>query len=168
MRIEVQAVAPGEVDADVLAVPLVGGDGLAGAAAELDGALGGLLAQLREVGELSAELGSARLVHLNGQVRARRVAGAGIGELEGFDADALRTAAASVAREAGEFSQTVAWVLDGSLPLPLEQQARALVEGTMLGAYDPARWQHENSQRKLDRLILCGDETMVATVQRTA
>src|SRR5919109_1250026 len=145
MRIEVQAIAAGEVDADVLAVPLQAGDGLAGATAELDQSLGGLLAQLREVGELRDDLGSARLVHLSGQVRARRVAAAGVGEPEQFDADALRTAAASVALGAGEFAQTVAWVLDPSLPLPLEQQARALVEGTVLGTYEPARWKHENS-----------------------
>ena len=166
MRIEVQAIAAGEVDADVLAVPLQAGDGLAGATAELDQSLGGLLAQLREVGELRDDLGSARLVHLSGQVRARRVAAAGVGEPEQFDADALRTAAASVALGAGEFAQTVAWVLDPSLPLPLEQQARALVEGTVLGTYEPARWKHENSKPKLDRLVLCGDETVTETAQR--
>ena len=166
MRIEVQAIAAGEVDADVLAVPLQAGDGLAGATAELDQSLGGLLAQLREVGELRDDLGSARLVHLSGQVRARRVAAAGVGEPEQFDADALRTAAASVALGTGEFAQTVAWVLDPSLPLPLEQQARALVEGTVLGTYEPARWKHENSKPKLDRLVLCGDETVTETAQR--
>jgi leucyl aminopeptidase len=167
MRIEVQAVPAGEVDADVLAVPLRA-DGVAGAAAELDQSLGGLLAQLREVGELRHDLGTARLVHLSGQVRARRVAAAGLGEPDEFDADALRTAAASVAREAGEFAQTVAWVLDPSLPLPLDQQARALVEGTVLGMYEPARWKHENSKPKLDRLVLCSDGDVAETAQRAA
>src|SRR5919108_2727011 len=166
MRIEVQAIAAGEVDADVLAVPLQAGDGLAAPPAGRDQSLGGLLAQLREVGELRDDLGSARLVHLSGQVRARRVAAAGVGEPEQFDADALRTAAASVALGTGEFAQTVAWVLDPSLPLPLEQQARALVEGTVLGTYEPARWKHENSKPKLDRLVLCGDETVTETAQR--
>jgi leucyl aminopeptidase len=168
MRIEVQAVAPGEVDADVLAVALAAGDGLAGAAAELDASLGGLLAQLREVGELEDEPGSARIVHLAGQVTARRVATAGIGEREQLDTDGLRTAAAAVAREAGPFSHTVAWVLDDSLPLTPDEQARALVEGTVLGTYEPARWKHENSKPKLDRLVLCGDEAVAATAQRAA
>ncbi len=168
MRIEVQSVAPGEVDADVLAVPLAEGDGLAGAAAELDEALGGLLAQLREVGELRPDLGSARLVHLTGQARAQRVAVAGIGELDGFDADALRTAAAAVASEAGEFARTVAWVLDASLPLGLEEQARAIVEGTLLAAYDPARWKHEDSKPRLERLVLCGDEAVAETAERAS
>ena len=168
MQIEVQAVAPGQVDADVLAVALAAGDGLAGAAAELDWSLGGLLAQLREVGELEDEPGSTRIVHLAGQVTARRVAAAGIGDLRQFDADTLRTAAAAVAREAGAFAHTVAWVLDESLALPPEQQARALVEGTVLGTYEPARWKHENSAPKLDRLVLCGDEAVAETAQRAA
>jgi leucyl aminopeptidase len=168
MRIEVQAVAPGEVDADVLAVPLADGEGLQGVAAELDEALGGLLAQLREVGELRGDLGSARVVHVTGQVRAQRVAAAGIGELGELDADALRTAAAAVAGAAGDFAQTVAWALDRSLPLPLDEQARALVEGTMLGAYDPARWQHEDSKPKLDRLVLCGDDAVAEAAERAA
>src|SRR5919201_4386269 len=160
MRIEVQSVAPGELDADVLAVPVAAGDGLTGAAAELDGSLGGLLAQLREVGELRTDAGSVRIIHLTGQVRARRIAAAGIDELERLDADALRTAAAAVANEAGEFAHTVAWIIDSSLSLAPDQQACALVEGTVLGAYDPARWKHENATRKLDRLVLCGDEAV--------
>jgi leucyl aminopeptidase len=168
MRIEVQAVAPRELDADVLAVPLPAGDGLAGAAAELDGALGGLLAQLREVGELSTDPGSARVIHLTGQVRARRIAVAGIGELEQLDADAMRTAAAAVVGECAEFAQTVGWVLDPSLALRPAEQTRALVEGTVLGAYDPARWKHENAKLRLDRLILCGDEALAETAQRAA
>jgi leucyl aminopeptidase len=168
MRIEVQPVGPAEVDADVLAVPLPETDGLAGAAAELDGWLGGLLAQLREVGELDDELGSARLVHLTGQVRARRVAAAGIGDPARFDPDALRTAAASVAREADRFARTVAWVLDRSLPLPPDEQARALVEGTLLGIYDPARWKHEDTKRRLDRLILLGDQAVEEPARRAA
>jgi leucyl aminopeptidase len=168
MRIEVQSVAPGELDADVLAVPVAAGDGLTGAAAELDGSLGGLLAQLREVGELRTDAGSVRIIHLAGQVRARRIAAAGIDELERLDADALRTAAAAVANEAGEFAHTVAWIIDSSLSLAPDQQARALVEGTVLGAYDPARWKHENATRKLDRLVLCGDEAVAETAQRAA
>jgi leucyl aminopeptidase len=168
MRIEVQAVAPGELHADVLAVPLADGDGLAGAAEELDRNLGGLLAQLREAGEVRGDAGSVRIVHVSGQVNARRVAAAGIGELERFDADALRTAAASVAAQSDEFAQTVAWVLDGSLPLPLDQQARALVEGTVLGTYDPARWKHDKPGSKIDRLVLCGDEAVAGTAQRAA
>src|SRR6266536_1474779 len=97
MRVEVQAVAPGQVEADVLAVPLAGAEPLEGAAARLDGTLDGLLARLASEGELRDELGSARIVHLNGQVGSPRVAVAGVGAHDRVDADAFRTAAASVA-----------------------------------------------------------------------
>src|SRR5439155_12326387 len=138
-----------------------------GTAAELDGALDGLLGQLAEEGELRGELGSARLVHVDGKLPSRRIAAAGLGEPERVDADAFRTAAAAVAAEASEFVQTIAWALDASLPVPLEQQASAVVEGTLLGGYDPARWKHDGPKPKLDRLVICGGSGLEQAVDRT-
>src|SRR5919198_1334620 len=132
MRVEVQAVAPAEVQADVLAVPLTE-EGLAESAGVVDGALGGLLQELLEDGELKGDAGCARLVHVGDRLPSRRIASIGLGKREQLDTDAVRTAAASVAREAGEFSATVAWALDPSLPLSVDEQARAVVEGTLLG-----------------------------------
>jgi leucyl aminopeptidase len=170
MRVDVQGVSPGEVEADVLAVPLAGNGKLAGAAAKLDGTLDGLLADLSADGELRDELGHARLVHLNGQVKARRVAAVGIGRRQSVDTDALRTAAAAVARETGRFAKTVAWVLDESLPLALEEQARGITDGTLLGAYEPARWKHDEPPPKLERLILLApaDKELSDLAGRTA
>ena len=56
MRVEVQAVSPEQVEADVLAIPSPARR-LAGAAAALDSSLGGLLASLAADGELRDELG---------------------------------------------------------------------------------------------------------------
>jgi leucyl aminopeptidase len=153
MQVEVEALAPDAVEADVLAFAVA--DELTGAAAEIDRLLGGRLARLLEEGELTDELGTAALVHLNGELRAKRVAGAGIGKAEERDADALRTAAAAVARRTHEFAGTIAWVLDESLPLPLPEQARAVVDGTILGSYDPARWKSNGTRpSKTERLLL--------------
>src|SRR6188508_1329074 len=158
MRVEITGVAPDKAEADVLAVPLAGENGLSGAAASLDSGLDGLLATLSGDGELRSELGHARLVHVDGKLKSRRVAVAGLGEPEHADADAVRTAAAAVARQVREFAASIAWVLDESLPLSPADQARAIVEGTLLGAYDPARWKHEDEHRsKLETLTLCGE-----------
>src|SRR5919197_1037887 len=165
MNVQVQAVAPAEVDADTLAVPLTE-DGLTESGRAIDGALDGLLQQLLQVGELRSDLGYARFVHSGGKLAAKRVAAAGLGEIEAIDADAVRTAAAAVAQETGEFSSSIAWALDPSLPLPLEEQARALVEGTLLGAYDPARWKHDDRKPKLATLVLCGDTAVTEGVER--
>jgi leucyl aminopeptidase len=168
MRVEVQAVAPEQVEADVLAVPLAGPEPPAGVAARLDGGLDGLLARLASEGELRDTLGAARLVHLSGQLRARRIAAAGIGEGPRADADALRTAAAAVALASKEFAETIAWVLDDSLPLAAAEQVRALVEGTVLGSYDPARWKQDGEESKLSRLVLCSDDSTVADIAERA
>jgi leucyl aminopeptidase len=157
MRVEVQPVAPEQVEADVVAVPLADGDGLAGAAAGLDSKLDGLLGRLAQDGELRGEAGRAGIVHVDGKLGAPRVALAGVGDRERVDADALRTAAAAVAHETGSFARTIAWALDESLPVSTEEQARALVEGTAIGAYEPARWKRDEPAPKLERVVLCGD-----------
>jgi len=157
MQVEVQAVAPEQVEADVLALPLASGADGAGAVAKLDASLDGLLARLAQEGELRDEIGRAAIVHVDGALAARRVAGAGVGPRERLDADALRTAAAAVAHVAGDFAERIAWVIDESLPLPTAEQARALVEGTILGGYETARWKRDEEQQKLATLVLCGD-----------
>jgi leucyl aminopeptidase len=168
MRVEVQTCAPADLEADVLAVPLVDGDGLTGAAAELDGALDGLVTQLAQEGELRGELGSTRLVHVDGRLPSRRLAVAGIGTADRLDADALRTAASAVAQEVGEFAESVGWAIDDSLSLPAEEQARAIVEGTLLGGYQPGRWKHDGPNWKLAQLTICGDQSLTETAERAA
>jgi leucyl aminopeptidase len=165
MQVQVQAVAPGEVEADTLAVPLTD-EGLSESAQTLDGKLDGLLGQLNDEDELRSELGNATIVQVRGKLSAKRIAVAGLGNRDRIDADAVRTAGAAVAQEAGQFTTTLAWALDSSLPLPVEEQARALVEGTLLGAYDPARWKQENNQPKLTTLVLCGDTGVSDGVER--
>jgi leucyl aminopeptidase len=164
MQVEVQAVAPEQVEADVVAVPLAGGDGLTGAAAALDSALDGLLGRLAGDGELRGEAGRAGIVHVDGKLGTGRVAVAGLGDR--LDADALRTAAAAVAHESSAFAETLAWVIDDSLPVPPEEQVRAIVEGTAIGAYDTARWKRDEPKSKLLRLVLIGSGDLAETASR--
>ena len=169
MRLEITGVSPEQAEADVLAVPLTGENGLTGAAASLDSSLDGLLANLLSDGELRAELGQTRLVHVSDTLKSRRVAAAGMGKAEHADADSLRTAAAAVARHSREFATSIAWVIDESLPVPPAEQARALVEGTLLGAYDPARWKHDDEHpSKLETLVLCSAAEGVAEAAERA
>jgi leucyl aminopeptidase len=166
MQVQVQAVAPSDVEADTLAVPVTE-DGLAEAAQAIDAKLEGLLQQLLDEGELRSDLGYAHIVHVRGRLPAKRVAVAGLGNRDQIDADAVRTAAAAVAQEAGQFTTSLAWALDSSLPLPVDEQARALVEGTLLGAYDPARWKQDDDKPKLTSLVLCGDTGVAEGVSRS-
>src|SRR5438477_2614534 len=113
------------------------------------------LSELATTGELRGERGEAVLIHADG---ARLVA-AGVGKGAEVDRDALRTAGAAAAHELARVGGTLAWQLDESLPLPLPEQAAAVVEGTILGGYTPGRWKTNDDGRpkQVDRIVLESD-----------
>jgi leucyl aminopeptidase len=162
MRVEVEARSPESVEADVLAAPLLAAEPANKPVAALNERLGGLLAKLVDEGELSGKLKSAPILHVDGDLNAARLAVAGIGPRELVDADALRTAAATVARETRDYASTVAWLLDDSLPLSPAEQARAIVDGTILGSYDPGGWKSDEQTPRLARLVIVSDDAEVA------
>jgi leucyl aminopeptidase len=169
MRVEVQAVSPEQVEADVVAVAMTGDDELAGTAAAVDSKLDGLLKRLAGDGELRGDSGRVAIVHVDGKLGARRVAVAGLGPRAELDADAFRTAAAAVAHETGGYAGTLAWALDRAVDLPVEEQARAVVEGTAIGSYETARWKRDERKAKLDSLVLCGEgDGLADAVKRAA
>jgi leucyl aminopeptidase len=151
----------GQIEPDALAVPLAEGESvlLSNGARVLDERLEGRLRRLADDGELKGELGRTVLLHTDGELNARRVVVAGVGKLDELDADALRTAASAVARRVGDVGGTVAWMLDESLPLSFEEQARAIVEGTILGSYNPARWKtDEKPAKRIEKIVLCAED----------
>ncbi len=89
------------------------------------------------------------------------------------DADALRTAAAAAARSLRSSGGAIAWTLDGtdepsSEKLSAEEQARALVEGTSYGAYDPGLYQRGYADRPELVLALDVPEELRPVVERQA
>jgi leucyl aminopeptidase len=158
VQIEVVEGPPKQVEADVLAFPVPEPVALPESARTLDGRVGARLADLVERGELRGKRGRLTIVDTD-ELSARRVAAAGVGELGKVDADGLRTAGARVALEAATAgAEAVAWLLEErSFGLPAAEQARAIVEGTVLGAYDPGRWKTRPRIRpRVERLVLCG------------
>ncbi len=71
------------------------------------------------------------------------------------DLEGLRTGAARAVR-ACRGGGTVAWALDASLPLSVEEQVRALAEGAVLGGYDARRWASDGHPRGVERFVICG------------
>jgi leucyl aminopeptidase len=101
-------------------------------------------------------------VHANG----RRVVAAGLGLRGSIDADAVRDAAAAAARELeASVGGSVAWLLDPAL-LAAEQQARAVVEGVVIGAYDPGAWKTTRERKSLDRLTLVTEDDVGDAARR--
>jgi leucyl aminopeptidase len=166
---KVEIALPGQAGADALALPVA--QPLRGGGAKIvDERLGGRLARLAESGEFRGERGEALLLHLDGELEAPRLVAAGVGKRGDVDADALRTAGAAAAQALARVGGTVVWLLDESLPVPLPEQAAALVEGTILGAYSPGRWKANDETRAPERIVIghADDPELRAAVDRAA
>ncbi len=130
---------PSAADAGVVAVAVTG---------EPPAELG--VSELLAAEGFRPESGAATLVNRDGGL----VAVAGLGEE--VDADAFRSAGAAVARLLRRVDASVAWILDESQPVSIEDQVRAVVEGVMLGGYDPGRWKTGKRDGGIERLVLVG------------
>src|SRR5437764_5961222 len=138
-------------------------------AQELDRTLEGRLARLVASGELRGEAGQVYATHVDAGLQAERIAAVGAGPREDLDADSLRHAAAAAAQADSRVGGTLAWALDESLGLPLAEQARAVVDGVLLGSYDPGRWKTQGPRpRPVERLVLLGGDSVAAVAERTA
>ena len=158
MAVTIDIALPEQTDADATAVPV---------AQPLEG-LDGRLAELAATGELRGERGEALLLHLDGG----RLVAAGLGKRDAVDEDALRTAGAVTAQTLSRVGGTLCWLLDESLPVPLPEQAAALVEGTILGGYTPGRWKTQDEHPPLapERIVIghAGSPELRAAVDRAA
>ncbi len=102
-------------------------------------------------------------IHTEGGLTTAAV---GAGPLERLDADALRTAAAAVAARMASTHRSLVWQLDESLPLSLDEQARAVVEGVSYGAYDPGAWRSARARRETPELTLVSPADVQAVASR--
>ena len=169
MSISVGIALPGQERADAIALPVaqpLGGEG----ARIVEEKLGGRLARLQQTGELRGDRGEALLLHLDGELDAPRLVAAGVGARDDVDADRLRTAAAVAAQALSRVGGTLVWLLDETLPVPLHEQAAALVEGTILGSYSPGRWKAKDETRAPGRIVIghSEEEGLREAVERAA
>ena len=161
MAVPIEIALPGQTSVDTLAVT-VSRPRAGESARTVDETLGRRLQELAATGELRGDRGEALLIHGNGELSAPRIVAAGVGGRDDVDADALRTAGAAAARALERVGGSVCWLLDESLPLSLPEQARALVEGTVLGGYDPGQWKTLDVQKRprtVERIVLGHVET---------
>jgi leucyl aminopeptidase len=165
MRVELSSGDAESVEADVLAVPLADPTPpLPPSVAGLDARLDGRLARVAEEEDVAKTRGRTAVLHLE----SGRVVATGLGPGAALDPDAVRTAAAGVARACARVGGTVAWVVDDDLDLPIPEQARAAVDGFVLGSYDPGRWKADGDRpRPFERLVLVGaDDGALAAAER--
>ena len=154
MGVPIDIAPTGQTEVDALAVPLAQPVG------ELPGELGNRLKQLVASGEFRGERGEVLVLHGNGNLDAPRVVLVGVGK--DADADAFRTAAAVAAQALGRVGGTLGWQLDENASISMPDQARAVVEGTILGGYTPGRWKTQDTEKRpraIECIVIAGRET---------
>jgi leucyl aminopeptidase len=162
-----------QYEGDAVVVGVTKGMPLSGPAADLDGALDGLLARLAASGEIRGRQSEVTVVHSCGKLPCERVAVVGLGEPNRDPLLALRRgagAAARVVRDRG--CRRVGCALHRQAPPAVrpEQAARAVVEGVHTGLYRGEECKRERElPDDLDSLTLIGvsadDEVVVSAAK---
>ena len=149
MRVETQAVDAGELDVDVLGVPVTEDTDHSRFPEPC-----ARLAALSDAGDVRSDVGAATIVHLSGELAARRLAAVGVGAEP--DADAIRTAAAAVARAARRSAAASAGCSTRpSRSRPPTKRARG--RGNLLRRIRPGRWKTgEQDKHEIERVVLTG------------
>jgi leucyl aminopeptidase len=170
MRVEVRAPDATAPRADVLAVAVTDGDGaLPEAARSLGEGLANRLRQVATEEEVAREAGRTAVLVPDDDAGVRRLVAVGLGPTVDLDTDSLRTAAAGVAEATERIGGTLVWPLDDALPLSPVEQARAIVDGLLLGSYDPGRWKSGAADAPpFEQLVLLGPEEVAETAERAA
>jgi leucyl aminopeptidase len=168
MKIEVTGAGPLEVDASVLAVPIFEGDDAdpKGLFAEIDRRLGGHLVAAATEEDFQGKAGQTLALRTLGKLRASRLLLLGLGKRDGVETslaragfEPLRVAAGEAARLAQKGGATRLAFASPRLPGQTANEARAIVEGALLGAYRFDRYKTEEKKKKT-RLL----ETLVVAL----
>ncbi|HSU16614.1 leucyl aminopeptidase [Longimicrobium sp.] len=124
------------LETPLLAVPVFEGNGADPAVQALDLALGGLIAAVRERGDLRGKEGeSVTLYPAGGSVAAQRVLVIGLGKPDSLTPEKLRRAGGTAARQAARArAASVTFALPAS-SVDSGDAARAVTEGVVLGSY---------------------------------
>ena len=168
MKIEVTGSGPLEVDASVLAVPVFEGDPAdpKGIYAELDRRLDGHLATAAAEEDFQGKAGQVLALRTLGKLRAGRVLLLGLGKRDAGEGslprggfESLRSASGDAARLAQKGGARKLAIASPRLPGQTAHEARAIVEGALLGAYRFDRYKTEEKKKKTAHL-----ETLVLAV----
>jgi len=148
MEIRVSTRDVQQFDGDALAVGIFSDKGpLHGPAAALDEALAGVIADLRDSGEVTGAADEVTLLHTLGKIEPSRVAIIGLGPRDRCTLERIRRASAIACRRLRKVkAQRVGLALaSADRSINLAQAARAMTEGALLGLYEFGQYKSAKS-----------------------
>jgi leucyl aminopeptidase len=153
VKVEVTAGPLETVKADALVVGVYAEEKrLRDAAARLDKALGGQLAEILAAERFAAKPAHVTHAHTGGRTPARRVVVVGLGKRAELTLETVRRAASAGLRCARDLgAKSVAMEALGDR-LPARARAHAVTEGAILGAYAFDRYKREKAEKRVTAL----------------
>ena len=149
LKIDVQSADIIGIDTPALVVNLVRGvKKPGGATGAVDKALGGVITQLIEDGEIKGSTGETTLIHTLGKIKPSRVLVAGLGTQDKFDVQVVRRVSAEVVRFLRRKGiSSAATIAHGAGIGGLDPQlsGQAIAEGAHLGLYKFGTYLTKNS-----------------------
>jgi leucyl aminopeptidase len=168
MQIRVELKPVEELEADALVVfafDKTGPEsGLPPVARSVNDLNGGWIEELHRTGEFSGKPSESALLHRPAGLKAKRVLLMGAGKRDKFAAADLRNLAGAAARQLRSKAAHVAF----SLVAGTEQEAVAVVEGAILGDYEPDRYKTEKKDSRPIELVTVAAEAALEPAVRRA
>jgi len=147
-----------EVPSDVLVVNLFEGVKVpGGATGAVDRALDGVISEIITSGEIKGKVGETALIHTHGKIAPKRVLIVGLGKSEDFDMYGVRKAAGTAVRAVkGKGIKSVTSIVHGAGIGGLNpiEAARATVEASILGAYEPDLYKKEKEPSSIETFAI--------------
>ena len=175
MKTKVECASLTDFKCDLLVVnAFEGAKQLNGAAAAADKALGGLISKLVREGEIDGKLGKVTIIHCQDGLKAGKVAVVGLGKREKFDLEAVRAVSSAAIKQAREIKAKVVATINhgaGLGGLRVEEAAKAVVEGAVLGLYKFAGYAKEKEEPdfEVEQLVIVEcDRKKIGALQRGA
>ncbi len=174
MDIKVQLASIQDTGADTLIVNLFQGVELpAGATGAVDKALNGAVTEIVRSGDYRGKLNEIAVLYTRGLLPAPRVIVVGLGQVQDFNLDRIRQAAAMAAKKARDLGcKSIASTAHGAGTgqVDPEAAAQAVVEGTLLGLYQWREHRNAGDDRKaIDSFTIVEfDASKVAAIEAGA
>jgi len=156
VKISLVSVPAAELNVDALAVPVVTGQKLAGAALELDRAMGGVLSEMIVNAEFRGRIHEVLPMPAQGKIAPRRVILFGLGAHHDLDGQRLRSAHHELVRASRTWGyKRMAVMRSDALG---EDTLKAVVEGCVLGTFERRSRQTGQApeRREIDEIVLAG------------
>jgi leucyl aminopeptidase len=142
-------------DVDLYVVPVFAGGELGPGASAIDDAIDGTLAEFMAEADFEGKRGEQLAVPTRGRIGARAALLVGVGDKDKFDLNAIRRAAALMARRASKVESVATALLDAVDPdIDRAVAAQALAEGVCLGTYQFLRYKSEGKPSRLSRVVV--------------